>query len=66
MAELLKMLSKDDLSVLVIDHDMKFMMGLCERVSVFSQGALFAEGSPAQIQNNPEVIQMYLGRRKLS
>ena len=47
--------------ILVIEHDMKFIMGLCERIYVLDHGQLIAHGSPNEIKNNPEVIKAYLG-----
>ena len=49
------------IGILVIEHDMKFIMGLCERIYVLDHGQLIAHGSPEQIKTNPEVIKAYLG-----
>ena len=48
-------------ALLVIDHDLKFIMTLCDRIGVLDMGTLIAEGTPAEITKNPEVIRAYLG-----
>lgn len=49
------------LSILLIEHDMNFVMGICERIYVLNQGRIIAEGPPVAIQNNAKVIKAYLG-----
>jgi branched-chain amino acid transport system ATP-binding protein len=61
MAELISGIRSRGTTVLVVEHDMSLVMGLCDEVVVLSSGRMIAEGTPREIQANPEVIAVYLG-----
>ena len=63
--ELLKKLNKEkEITLLVVEHVIKAMTQLCERIVVVNHGEKLAEGTPNEVVNNPEVIKAYLGEKK--
>lgn len=66
LLETIKMVrDKFDLSVLLIEHDMNFVMGLCEYMFVLDYGRIIAQGEGEEVRNNPQVIAAYLGGEKI-
>ena len=55
---------KFKIAILLIEHDMNLVMGICEGICVLNFGQIIAKGTPSEIQNNPEVIKAYLGDQK--
>jgi len=61
MMDLIKRINESGITVLLVEHNMRAVMGICERIIVINFGRKIAEGSPEEVSQNEEVIQAYLG-----
>jgi branched-chain amino acid transport system ATP-binding protein len=63
LLDMIRKLNAQGVSVLIVEHDMKFIVNLCHRIIVLNHGALIPIGTPNEIRRNPAVIDAYLGRK---
>lgn len=62
MMTLVRRLRDQGMTILLVEHDMQAVMGLCDRIIVMNFGELLTEGTPAEVRTHPAVIEAYLGR----
>jgi ABC-type branched-subunit amino acid transport system ATPase component len=61
LADRIRALNSEGVTFVIVEHDMSFVMGLCDRVLVMHQGCALTAGAPEEVRSNPDVLEAYLG-----
>jgi branched-chain amino acid transport system ATP-binding protein len=64
MIDLIRQIREKGITIVLVEHDMKAVMNLCDRIVVLNYGQKIAEGLPGEIRENKQVIEAYLGRER--
>jgi len=64
MDNIVKIRDTFQIAIMLIEHDMNLVMGICEKISVLNFGKVIAKGNPSEIRSNPQVIEAYLGKKR--